>query len=152
MKIRAERELLASPDDVWALLEEPYHLSDWWPGYAAIRPERRGFVEGARWSAVRSADPGLLRKPGGDALIVIKAIERRRGFAWCDVEQDFTARIELDAAGDRTRATIVLEAPWWRVPLEGLRGLPRRALARLHALCQTADALAGGEGTSRRHV
>ena len=145
MRLTADRELLAPRDDVWALLEEPHHLSDWWPGYSAIRPDRRGVAESARWTAVRSFDPGLLRKPGGEARIVITAVERPRCFGWHDVEQDFTARIELAEAGEHTRTRIVLEAPWWRVLLEGLRGLPERSLARLHNLCQTADALAGGE-------
>lgn len=141
MRISAERELLAVPEDVWALLSEPYHLSDWWPGYTAVRPDRRGIAEGARWTVVRSADPGLLRKPGGEAVIVIGPVQRGRSFAWSDLEQHFAAEIRLAPADGRTRASLVLDAPWWRIPLEGLRDLPRRALKRLHDLCQTAASL-----------
>jgi uncharacterized protein YndB with AHSA1/START domain len=141
MRIVAERQLVASMEDVWALLAEPYHLPDWWPGYTAVRPDRRGLAEGARWTVVRSDDPGLLRKPRSEAPIVIGAIRRGRGFSWRDLEQDFTAEVRLDPDGNYTRAEIVLEAAWWRTRLEGLRDLPRRAASRLHELCQTAARL-----------
>lgn len=140
MRIDAAGELLASAGDVWALLAEPHHLSDWWPGYTAIRPDRRGLVEGARWGVVRSHDPGLLRRPGGDGLIVVSLVDPGRALAWRDQEQGFTARIEL-TSGATTAAVISLDAPWWRIAAEGLRPLPRRALARLRALCQTAATL-----------
>ena len=142
MRIEAEKDLLAPPGDVWALLAEPYHLSDWWPGYTAIRPDRRGLTEGARWTVVRAADPGFLRKPGGEAMIVIDRVHEGLFLAWRDLEQDFRAQISLErAAGGLTRAHVVLEAAWWRIHVEGLRELPRRALARLHDLCQTAASL-----------
>ena len=49
------------------------------------------------------------------------------------------AELRLEAKGpDRTLATLLVEAPW----LSGFsRALPRRALTRLHALCQTAAEL-----------
>jgi uncharacterized protein YndB with AHSA1/START domain len=53
--VRASRELLASPEDVWRYLSEPYHLSDWWPRVATVEPDRRGFAAGARWR-VRSSE------------------------------------------------------------------------------------------------
>jgi len=31
MRIEAQRELIAARGDVWELLSEPHHLSDWWP-------------------------------------------------------------------------------------------------------------------------
>jgi Polyketide cyclase / dehydrase and lipid transport len=142
VRIAAERELIAPLDDVWALLSEPRHLSDWWPGYSSIRPDRRGFAKSARWHVVRGGRAGLLRKPGGEGLLVIEEVERGRALSWHDVQQRFTATIAIDGAGhDHTRAVLVLEAPWWRVQVEGLRGAPREALSRLHALCQTAAGL-----------
>jgi uncharacterized protein YndB with AHSA1/START domain len=142
VRIEAERTLLAAPEEVWALLSEPYHLADWWPGYSAVRPDRRGLREGARWTVVRGWDPGFLRKPGGEGTIVIGAVKELRSLAWHDVGQTFTVEIRVEpAAGGLTHATIVLEAPWWRTYLEGLRDLPRRALVRLHDLCQTAASL-----------
>jgi hypothetical protein len=143
MRIEASRRLLALRRDVWELLAEPYHLSDWWPGYTAIRPDRRGLAVGARWTVVRSASPGLLRRPGGEGLIVIESVEPTLSLAWRDLAQGFRAEVSITTADDQTDATLVLEAPLWRLFVEGLRSAPEQALARLHELCQTADALAG---------
>ncbi len=145
MRIVAERELLAPPEDVWALLAEPYHLSDWWPGYASVHADRRGVAEGARWQVARSRAAGLLRRPGGEGsgegMVVLTAIEPLRRLGWRDLQQGFAAEIQLAATDGRTLAALTLEAAWWRLDLEGLRRAPRQALARLHALCQTAASL-----------
>jgi uncharacterized protein YndB with AHSA1/START domain len=143
VKLEADRRLIAPREDVWALLAEPYHLSDWWPGYTAIRPDRRGLAAGARWTVVRSESPGLLRRPGGEGQIVIDSVEPTLALAWRDLQQQFTARIEIATAdGSQTDARLTVEGSWWRLVSEGLRGAPKQALARLHALCQTADSLA----------
>jgi uncharacterized protein YndB with AHSA1/START domain len=142
VQIEAQRELLAPRGDVWSLLAEPRHLSDWWPGYTAIRPDRRGLAEGARWEVARGGSPGLLRRPGGEGLIVVIAVEPGLRFRWRDLQQAFVAEILLEpAAGGHTRATLTLQASGWRLVAEGLRPVPRQALARLHALCQTASGL-----------
>jgi uncharacterized protein YndB with AHSA1/START domain len=141
VRVAATRELLAPPEDVWALLGEPYHLSDWWPGYSSVRPDRRGLAAGARWQIVRSRQTGLLRKPGGPGLIVIEAVEPGRALAWRDVEQDFAAEVRIVRSGGNTRAALTLDASWWRLVTEGLRSSPGEALTRLHALCQTAATL-----------
>jgi len=138
--VKAATELLAPPGDVWALLAEPRHLSDWWPGYRAIRPDRRGLEVGARWEVVRSQE-GLLRRPGEEGLVAITAVEQNRRLAWQDVQQRFTATIDLEGDGGQTRARVTVEAPWWRMLVEGLRLAPKEALSRLHALCQTAAGL-----------
>jgi uncharacterized protein YndB with AHSA1/START domain len=143
VKIEATRRLLASRTDVWSLLAEPYHLSDWWPGYTAIRPDRRGLATGARWTVVRSASAGLLRRPGGEGLIVIESVEPTLALAWRDLDQSFRAEMSIANVDGETDARLVLDAPWWRMFVEGLRSTPEQALARLHALCQTADSLAG---------
>jgi uncharacterized protein YndB with AHSA1/START domain len=141
VRVAATRELLAPPDDVWALLSEPYHLSDWWPGYATVQPDRRGLAAGARWQIARSRETGLLRKPGGQGLIVIEAVEPGRALAWRDLEQGFRAEIRIARLAGNTRAALTLDASWWRLYTEGLRSAPQDALARLHALCQTAATL-----------
>jgi uncharacterized protein YndB with AHSA1/START domain len=141
VRVEADRELLAPCADVWQLLSEPYHLSDWWPGYTAIRPDRRGLTPGARWTVVRSSDPGLLRRPGGEGLIVIGEVEERLSLSWHDLAQGFAAEIRLEPAGERTRARVTVDAPWWRILVEGLRDLPRSSLGRLNDLCQTAAGL-----------
>ena len=141
VRIEASRELAASPADVWALLAEPHHLSDWWPGYATIRPDRRGLAPGARWQVARSQSAGLLRRPGASGLIVLSEVESGRALAWKDVEQGFAAKILIEPDHSATRAIVSLEAPWWRIRVEGLRRAPQDALSRLHALCQTAAGL-----------
>jgi uncharacterized protein YndB with AHSA1/START domain len=142
VRIEAQRELLAARDDVWSLLAEPRHLSDWWPGYTTIRPDRRGLAVGARWEVVRGGAPGLLRRPGGEGLIVVAAVEPGLRFSWRDVQQAFVADVVLETAGGgRTRTTLTLDASWWRLVAEDLRRAPPQALARLHALCQTASTL-----------
>lgn len=138
----AQTELVATRPDVWALLAEPEHLADWWPAYASIRPDRRGLAEGARWQVVRGGSIGLLRRPESVGTLVITTVEPERLFAWHDVQQRFTAKLVLvPAAEGMTRATLTLDAAGVRAIAEGLRPLPRHALARLHALCQTAATL-----------
>jgi hypothetical protein len=91
---------------------------------------------------VRGGELGLLKRPGAEGLIVITAVEPEQRLAWQDVEQRFTADLRLEPAPDsNTRATLVVEASAWRAIAEELRPLPRKALARLHALCQTAATL-----------
>jgi uncharacterized protein YndB with AHSA1/START domain len=142
VRIEAQTELIATRADVWELLAEPQHLADWWPDYSTIRPDRRGLAEGARWQVVRGSTPGLLRRPGGEGMLVITKVEPERRLVWHDLQQDFDAEIRLEPAPEgHTRATLVVEAPAWRIVAEGLRSTPRHALARLHALCQTAASL-----------
>ncbi len=142
MRIEAQTELIAAPADVWALLSEPYHLSDWWPGYTTVRPDRRGLAEGARWEVARGTAPRLIRRSGGEGLVVVTAVEPPIRFGWRDLQQGFVAEIRLEPApAGHTRATLTVEAPWWRLVVEELRPTPRRALARLRALCQTAATL-----------
>ena len=142
MRIDAQTELLATRSEVWALLAEPEHLADWWPAYASIRPDRRGVTEGARWQVARGGSIGLLRRPESEGILVITAAEPEHRLAWHDVQQRFTAELLLEPAADgMTRATLTIDSPGARAILEGLRPLPRQALARLHALCQTAATL-----------
>ena len=142
MRVEAQSELIATRRDVWELLAEPRHLADWWPDYSTIRPDRRGLAEGARWQLVRGSTPGLLRRPGGEGMLVITKVEPGLRLAWHDLQQDFKADLRLEPAPEgHTRAMLVVEAPAWRIVAEGLRSTPRQALARLHALCQTAASL-----------
>jgi hypothetical protein len=140
--ISASRELVASPRDVWAFLAEPYHLPDWWPGYSGVLPDRKGLEPGARWQVTRSRRPGLLRKPGGEGLVLIKTVDPVFELAWHDVQAKLDVRIALSGTGDdRTRATVAVSGPWWRLLTEGARSLPKTSLARLNALVQTGDSL-----------
>jgi hypothetical protein len=143
-RVEASGTLLAPRADVWALLSEPHHMSDWWAGYRAVRPDRRGLAEGARWTVVRSLEAGLglFRKPESEGLIVLQAVEPFHVLAWHDVQQGFDARVEIDDAADGLATVYVsVDAPWLRLRGEGLRQLPETAVTRLHDLCQTAYAL-----------
>jgi uncharacterized protein YndB with AHSA1/START domain len=129
------RELLAPRDDVWSFVAEPYHFSDWWPGIAGVRPDRRGFAAGARWQVQGADRPTLFRRATSSGLLLVRAVEPPHRFAWTLTASRIDAELRLDAAGERTIATLDVSAPW----LVGFsRSLPRRALTRLHALCQTA--------------
>jgi uncharacterized protein YndB with AHSA1/START domain len=142
VRIQAQAELIARRPDVWALLAEPEHLADWWPAYASISPDRRGLVEGARWQVVRGGSIGLLRRPESVGTLVITAVDPEHRLAWHDVQQRFTADLLLEPAAEgMTRATLTIDSAGLRAVAEGLRPLPRHALARLHALCQTAATL-----------
>ena len=95
----------------------------------------------ARGQVVRGGHAGLLRRPGGEGLIVLKRVERAQELAWHDVQQQFDASIEIGGVGSRTNARVTVDASWWRISVEGLRRAPEEALSRLHALCQTAAGL-----------
>jgi uncharacterized protein YndB with AHSA1/START domain len=141
--VRATRELLASRRDVWGFIAEPYHLSDWWPGVSGVEPDRRGLAPGARWRLIggpQSSGPlaAFLRGPeAAGTLLVLEVSEPDRVHVQF-VDERIDAVLTLESAGpDRTRATLEVEGSWLRVN----RALPRRALARLHALVQTAATL-----------
>lgn len=138
-RVRAERELLASLEDAWGFLAEPYHLSDWWPGIAAVEPDHRGLAPGARWH-VRSADgPTLLRSAERSGLLIVVAVDPPHRLHFQLLADRLEAEILLtEAAPDRTLATLTVVSPWF-VPLR--RSFARRALARLHDLCQFAATL-----------
>jgi len=133
--------LVASREDVWALVAEPYHLPDWWPAYTGVEPDRRGLAEGARWTVLRSRTPGFLRKPRGKGLIVIQRVSPGEELAWLDLSQNVEAGLRLEDEGRGTRATAFVDGSLWRLLAEGARGLPRVAVARLYDLCQTATSL-----------
>jgi uncharacterized protein YndB with AHSA1/START domain len=138
-RVSASRELLASRDDVWQFISEPRHFADWWPGIAAVQPDRRGLAEGARWEIITADRPTLLRRATSSGMLLVRAVRRPELFAWTLTGDHVDAELRLEASGDeRTAAVLELEAPW----LFGMsRALPRRALTRLHTLCQTAAEL-----------
>jgi hypothetical protein len=132
----ASRELLASREDVWAFIAEPHHFPDWWPGVAAVRPDRRGLAEGARWQVQGTDRPTLFRRATSSGMLLIRTVWPLERFAWTLTGDHIDADLRLQATEpDRTLVALDVEAPW----LYGFsRALPRRALTRLHALCQTA--------------
>jgi hypothetical protein len=135
-RVSAQRELLAPRRDVWAFVAEPHHFPDWWPGVAAVRPGRRGLVEGARWEIVGIDRPTFLRQASSSGVLQVRAVEPYERFA-CYLSGDrIEVELRLYSVGeDRTRAILTVDGTYvWGMS----RSLPRRALSRLHALCQTA--------------
>jgi uncharacterized protein YndB with AHSA1/START domain len=138
-RVSVARELLASREAVWSFIAEPRHFADWWPGIAAVQPDRRGLAEGARWQILTADRPTLFRRATSSGILLVRAVRAPALFAWTLTGDHIDAELRLEARGDgRTVAVLELEAPW----LMGFsRALPRRALTRLHALCQTAAEL-----------
>jgi Polyketide cyclase / dehydrase and lipid transport len=137
-RVTASRELLASRDDVWQFIAEPRHFADWWPGIATVQPDRRGLAEGARWQILTADRPTLLRRSSSSGMLLVRAVRAPELFGWTLTGDHIDAELRLEAKADRTVAVLELDAPW----LLGIsRALPRRALTRLHALCQTAAEL-----------
>ena len=135
-RVEAARELLAPREDVWAFLAEPRHLADWWPGIAAVEPDRRGLAAGARWQIRGANRPSFLRSPNPSGMLLVLAAARpeRLAFQLTGERMDVELRLEAPAA-DRTIATLSVSGPW----LIGLgRSFPHRALNRLYGLVQTA--------------
>ena len=142
MRAEATRDLDASRADVWAFLAEPYHLSDWWPGITSVRPDRRGLAPGARWEVVGPSQPTLFRKAYASGKLLIRDVEPYLRASWYLTAEKLTVEIVLEALDEsHTRARVAVEGTWrpeaWGRP----RALPREALERLHALCQTAASL-----------
>jgi uncharacterized protein YndB with AHSA1/START domain len=133
------RELLAPLDDVWLFLAEPHHFSDWWPGVAGVHPDRRGLAPGARWTLHGISRPSLIRKPAAESTLLVREVESPTRIAWHMTAERLDAELTLaDSGPRRTRAELTVTGPY----LVGLRrSLPRNALSRLHALCQTAAEL-----------
>ena len=67
------KELLAPLEDVWMFLAEPRHLADWWPGIAAVEPDRRGLASGARWQIRGTNRPSFFRSPNPTGMLHVLA-------------------------------------------------------------------------------
>jgi uncharacterized protein YndB with AHSA1/START domain len=135
----ASLELVAPVEDVWGFLAEPRHLADWWPGIAAVEPDRRGLAPGARWVARGTGHAPLLRRAHAEDLILVREVDPFRRVLFHKVKDRLDAELVLEPAGhDRTLARLAIRGP---LLLGFGRRLPREALARLHALIQTTARL-----------
>ena len=141
-KVAATRELLAPREDVWKFLAEPHHLSDWWPGATAfarpawarararwevtLRPQGRGFLG------------SFLGGPNTTRMLMILEVRPNELVRFMFTEDHMEAELVLEPMGDgQTQATLTVDGAWLRLNAS----LPRSALNRLHALCQTAAEL-----------
>jgi uncharacterized protein YndB with AHSA1/START domain len=135
----AKRVLLAPIEDVWGFLAEPYHLADWWPGISGVEPDRRGLAPGARWKVIGPSTPSFFRKPQAAGMLLVLEVVPTQRLAFQLTGDRIEAALDLrPVESDRTEVTLTVEVP----PLIGARrSFPHKALARLHALVQTAGEL-----------
>ena len=132
----ATRTLLASIEDVWSFLAEPYHLADWWPGISGVQPDRRGLAPGARWRVIGPNRPSLLRKPHMTGMLLVLDVVPMSRIAFQLTGERIDAELELrELERGRTEATLVVDVPWL---IGARRTFPAHALRRLHDLVQTA--------------
>lgn len=131
---RSATEIVPAPRaEVWAILAEPLHLPDWWPGIIAVEPDRRGFAPGARWQATVTRRNPFLGKRRIETGLLLRDVELYERWTWhlvtarCDVE------IKLRAVGERETEVTVTTG-------RGRAGLPREAVRRLRELVVTLRA------------
>jgi uncharacterized protein YndB with AHSA1/START domain len=142
VRAEASHEVLAPREDVWRFLAEPFHLADWWPTISAVRPDARGFREGARWEVVGPTSPTLFRKGGATGLAIVKTIELHERAVWHLTADRLEVEVRLRTlAPDRTLVTVAVEGAWRPEALGRPRSLPRVAAYRLYELVQTAASL-----------
>ena len=142
MRAEASHEVLAPREEVWRFLAEPFHLADWWPTISAVRPDSRGFREGARWAVVGPTSPTLFRKGGATGLAIVKTIELHERVVWNLTADRLDVEVRLGSpAPDRTLATVAVEGTWRPEALGRPRALPQAAAYRLYELVQTAASL-----------
>ena len=144
MRAVASHEVLASRADVWRFLAEPFHLADWWPTVSVVRPDARGFREGARWEVVGPASPTLFRKGGATGIALVKTIELHERVVWSLTADRLELEVRLAAIDpDRTLVTVSIEGTWRPEAFGRPRALPKAAAYRLYELVQTAASLHG---------
>ncbi|HEV2591788.1 MAG TPA: SRPBCC family protein, partial [Gaiellaceae bacterium] len=68
--------------DVWAVLAEPLHLPDWWPGLLAVEPDRRGFAPGARWAATVSRRNPFFGARRVETALLLRDVELYERWTW----------------------------------------------------------------------
>ena len=138
MRVSATRELLAPREDVWAFVTEPHRLADWWPGVAAVEPDRRGVAPGARWELRASGQPSLVNRPGEASHLLVRRVEPQSLLAWHLTRGALEVELRLEDAGPRrTQATLVIRGS---MLLGTRRDVARTAIGRLYDLCQTGAA------------
>jgi uncharacterized protein YndB with AHSA1/START domain len=138
-RVTAQRELLAPRQDVWRFVAEPHHFPDWWPGIAGVQPDRRGLAEGARWQIIGPDRPSLFRQASSSGVLQVLRVQPYERFTCYLTGDHLELDLRLEAvAEDRTRAVLAVDGTFmWGMS----RSLPRRALSRLHGLCQTGAGL-----------
>ncbi len=93
--------------EVWAILAEPLHLPDWWPGLYAVEPDRRGFAPGARWGAVAARRNPFFGRRRVDTALLIRDVENYERWTWHLVSEHLDVEVRLRALGEHdTEVTV----------------------------------------------
>lgn len=122
------------------MIADPSRFPDWWPDVERVDPGRRGLVPGARWQVEGPNRPRYLRRPEPTGWLLVLDVEPLRRVSFQLSGERIDAELELEPDdGERTRARLVVDAPW----LVGVgRRFPHRVLERLgRALGQRPPAL-----------
>jgi hypothetical protein len=107
-----------------------------------VRPDRRGLANGARWEVVGPGRPTLFRKAYSKGMLLVREVEPYLRASWYLTVERLRVEVELAALGpERTHVRVSIEGPWRPEALGRPRALPKAALSRLHALCQTTAKL-----------
>jgi uncharacterized protein YndB with AHSA1/START domain len=138
------RQLAASPDDVWRVVGDPYHLPRWWPRVARVEAVAGGkfteVLQGSRSGRSVRADFRVDEKRKGQLL---RFSQELAGSPFERVLKEAETEIAIEAAGSGTRVAITL-----RQRLRGLSRLGgfmvRRATGRI--LDEALDGLEGALG------
>ena len=122
----ASRPIDALLHDVWKVLAEPYHLSDWWPGIVHVEPDARGFAVGARWIVRLRKRHVLTGTRERQTTLIVDEVEPYERWAWHLAAPKLDVEIQLGPDGAATVVTCVTS---------GRRPLAESALRRLAELC-----------------
>jgi uncharacterized protein YndB with AHSA1/START domain len=126
---RAGGEIAVPHADVWRVLAEPYHLTDWWPGIVGVQPDRRGLAPGARWTVRVRTHNILAGRSERETLVLVREVEEGERIVFHLLAPPTDLSVRIDSHGlDRTGVEIAAE---------GRRVRPADALRRLRDLCET---------------
>jgi uncharacterized protein YndB with AHSA1/START domain len=133
----ARRTLPAPVERVWAVLEEPAQLAEWWPGIARTEPTvRRALAPGAHWNVEGSHRPSILHRPELNGELLVLEVLRPRRLVFQLSGERMDVELDLQPVEDgETQATLVVGAPRFH----GIRRtFPSQALSRLASLVRPA--------------
>lgn len=105
---RSATDVLPAPRaEVWAILAEPLHLPDWWPGLLAVEPDRRGFAPGARWAATVTRRNPFLGSRHVETALLLRDVDLYERWTWHLVNPRLDVEIRLRAVGEHeTEVTV----------------------------------------------
>ncbi|MFL5845211.1 MAG: SRPBCC family protein [Solirubrobacteraceae bacterium] len=116
--VARSREVSASPEAVWGIVGDPYHLPRWWPRVARVEAVAGGrFTEvlgGARSGRSVRADFRIEEKRRGELLRFSQEVA---GSPFERVLREAETEIAIAPAGDGTRVSVTLR--------QKLRGMSR---------------------------